>query len=250
MFPRLLQYLKPLGSRGGVSSSPGLHFGQGIPAPPHEHACAPVHGLSGWFSQTQPQSSQTSISWFASARPGLSFHSTSRITLRRFIRSSECTTSLLSSTASRRSTVRFASPRYSPKMRLASSTARMMVSWSGLFMTVTQLHESGDQDWRQIFVPVWCCGFMSRRLSRPVAHSIHSRVGLIKPARLGRASHQAWMASGRTRIIDPSPASGSAGHRPPLPCRERPRRRTLPQRRRRGRPRRPLSVVFRACSPG
>ena len=27
-------------------------------------------------------------------------------------------------------------PRYSPKMRLASSTARMMVSWSGLFITV------------------------------------------------------------------------------------------------------------------
>jgi hypothetical protein len=65
-------------------------------------------------------------------------HSTNRITLRRFIRSSASTTSFLSSTASRRSTVRVASRRpgsmYSPRMRLASSTARMTVSWSGLFM--------------------------------------------------------------------------------------------------------------------
>jgi len=51
------------------------------------------------------------------------YHSTSRITLRRFIRSSACTRSLLSSTASRRSTVRFASPRYSPKMRLVLNGA-------------------------------------------------------------------------------------------------------------------------------
>jgi len=45
-----------------------------------------------------------------------------------------------------------------------------------------------NQDWRQIFVPVWRCGFMSRRLSRPVARSVHSRVGLVKPARLGPAT--------------------------------------------------------------
>jgi hypothetical protein len=51
----------------------------------------------------------------ASARRSPSFHSTSRITLRRLIRSSACTTSLLSSTASRRSTVRFESPRYPPR---------------------------------------------------------------------------------------------------------------------------------------
>ena len=30
--------------RGGVSSSLGLHIGQGIPAPLHEHECAPNHG--------------------------------------------------------------------------------------------------------------------------------------------------------------------------------------------------------------
>src|SRR2546429_7364546 len=90
------------------------------------------------------------------------YHSTSRITLRRFMRSRACTTSLLSSTASRRSTVCFASPRYSPKMRLASSTARMMVSWSGLFMTVRQLHEIGNQDGGRISFPfgaaVLCLG--------------------------------------------------------------------------------------------
>ncbi len=59
-------------------------------------------------------------------------HSTNRITRRRFIRSSARTISGLSSTASRRSTVRVASrgpgSMYSPKMRLASSTARMSVS--------------------------------------------------------------------------------------------------------------------------
>jgi hypothetical protein len=60
----------------------------------------------------------------------------------------------------------------------------------GIVHDSTQLHESGNQDWRQIFVPVWRCGFMSRRLSRPVARSVHSRVGLIKPARLGPASHE------------------------------------------------------------
>jgi len=59
-------------------------------------------------------------------------HSTSRITLRRFIRSRACTTSFLSSTARRCSTVRAASRGpgsiYSPRMRLASSTARISVS--------------------------------------------------------------------------------------------------------------------------
>jgi hypothetical protein len=110
-----------------------------------------------------------------------SFHSTSRITLRRFIRSRACTTSLLSSTASRRSTVRFASPRYSPKMRLASSTARMMVSWSGLFMTVRQLHEIRIQDGGRIFVPVWRCGFMSRRLTRQSRVLSYSRVDSLSP---------------------------------------------------------------------
>src|SRR5438477_7506721 len=31
----------------------------GAPAPPQLHACGPVHGWSGWFSQTQPVSSQS-----------------------------------------------------------------------------------------------------------------------------------------------------------------------------------------------
>ena len=60
------------------------------------------------------------------------FHSTSRITRRRFIRSRACTTSFLSSTARRCSTVRVASRGpgsiNSPRMRLASSTARISVS--------------------------------------------------------------------------------------------------------------------------
>src|SRR3984893_7163402 len=50
---------------------------------------------------------------------------------RRFIRSRACTTSFLSSTAKRCSTVRVTSRGpsiYSPRMRLASSTARMSVS--------------------------------------------------------------------------------------------------------------------------
>src|SRR5258708_30702354 len=63
-------------------------------------------------------------------------HSTNRITLRRLIRSSACTTSFRSSTASSRSTVRVASrgpgSMYSPKIRLASSTARISVPWSGV----------------------------------------------------------------------------------------------------------------------
>jgi len=79
-------------------------------------------------------------------------------------------------------------PRYSLKMLLASSTARMMVSWSGLFMTVRQLHEIRIQDGGRIFVPVWRCGFMSRRLTRQSRVLSYSRVGLIKPAWLGPAT--------------------------------------------------------------
>jgi hypothetical protein len=45
--------LKPGGIRGGVSSSLGLHSGQGMPAPPHWQACGPPQGGSGWSSQTQ-----------------------------------------------------------------------------------------------------------------------------------------------------------------------------------------------------
>jgi hypothetical protein len=48
------------------------------------------------------------LAW-ASRVSGALDHSTSRIARRRFIRSSACTTSFLSSTASRRSTVSFAS---------------------------------------------------------------------------------------------------------------------------------------------
>ena len=134
------------------------------------------------------------------------YHSTSRITLRRFIRSRACTTSLLSSTASRRSTVRFASPRYSPKMRLASSTARMMVSWSGLFMTVRQLYEIGIQDGGRIFL--WRCGFMSRKLNATVARSVYSRVGLIKPARLCSLRKTSGHLRLQTLSPDTLPAAG------------------------------------------
>ena len=42
----------------------------------------------------------------------------------------------------------------------------------GIVHDGTQLHESGNQDWRRIFVPVSRCGFMSRRLSLPVARSV------------------------------------------------------------------------------
>ena len=131
-------------------------------------------------------SRSASISWFRSVRR--SFHSTSRITLRRFIRSRACTTSLLSSTASRRSTVRFASPRYSPKMRLASSTARMMVSWSGLFMTVRNSTKAARLETN--FRSRLAVRFYVSEANAAVARSVHSRVGLIKPARLGPASHE------------------------------------------------------------
>jgi hypothetical protein len=84
----------------------------------------------------------------------IGFHSTSRITLRRFIRSRACTTSFLSSTARRCSTVLVASrgPRsiYSPRMRLASSTARISVSWSGLFMTARNSTEGESSGGRRI----------------------------------------------------------------------------------------------------
>jgi phage-related protein len=73
----------------------------------------------------------------AGARPAafnswIRLHSTSRITLRRLIRSRACTTSFLSSMPKSPSTVRVASRGpgsiYSPRRRLASSTARMSVS--------------------------------------------------------------------------------------------------------------------------
>jgi hypothetical protein len=37
--------LNPFGSRGGSSSPDGLHFGHGIPAPPHWQACGPSTAL-------------------------------------------------------------------------------------------------------------------------------------------------------------------------------------------------------------
>ena len=115
-------------------------------------------------------------------------HSTNRITRRLFIRSSAWTISGLSSTASRRSTVRAASRGYSPKMRLASSTARASVSWSGLFITVRNSTKPGFKIGGGIFVPLWRCGFLSRRLSRRVARYVNSRVGASRPpARLGPA---------------------------------------------------------------
>jgi hypothetical protein len=36
----------------------------------------------------------------------------------------------------------------------------------GIVHDRTQLHKSGNQDGGRIFVPVWRCGYMSRRLSR------------------------------------------------------------------------------------
>jgi hypothetical protein len=51
--------LKPFGSRGAAPSRVWLHQGHGAPAPRHPQACSPSHGLSGWFSQTDPQASQT-----------------------------------------------------------------------------------------------------------------------------------------------------------------------------------------------
>ena len=154
-----------------------------------------------------------SISWFRSVRRKIIrgpdamrlsplYHSTSRITLRRFIRSRACTTSLLSSTASRRSTVRFASPRYSPKMRLASSTARMMVSWSGLFMTVPNSTKAGIKTGGkfsfQFGAAVLCLG----DYRDPSCILSYSRVGLIKPARLGPASHEhGWRRAAPESLI-------------------------------------------------
>jgi hypothetical protein len=63
--------------RGRGSSSFALHRGHGSPAPPLVQARSPWNGLSEWFSQTQPQSSQTKH--FMVSRRSLSFHSTSRI---------------------------------------------------------------------------------------------------------------------------------------------------------------------------
>ena len=58
---------------------------------------------------------------------------------------------------------------------------------------------------------------MSRRLSRLVARSVHSRVELIKPARLGPAPPEqgarplSMAGVGPHLIIDSSPASGVRG---------------------------------------
>jgi hypothetical protein len=49
---------KACGGRG-VPSSAGLQSRQGMPARPQVQACSPSNGLSGWFSQTQPQSSHS-----------------------------------------------------------------------------------------------------------------------------------------------------------------------------------------------
>jgi hypothetical protein len=43
----------PAGGRGDCLRSVGLHFGQGIPAPPQLQACSPAQGVSGWFSHTR-----------------------------------------------------------------------------------------------------------------------------------------------------------------------------------------------------
>jgi hypothetical protein len=55
---RLLSSSGVKGSRGSSWPSARLQLGQGMPAPPHTQACGPCQGLSGGFSQTQPQSSQ------------------------------------------------------------------------------------------------------------------------------------------------------------------------------------------------
>ncbi len=86
---------------------------------------------------------------------GLFIHSTNRITLRRFVRSSACTTSFLSSSISKRSTVRIAScgpgSINSLRMRLPSSMARMSMrmSWSGLFISVRNFLDAANlPNWR------------------------------------------------------------------------------------------------------
>jgi hypothetical protein len=49
---------KPSGMRGTSPSPAALQAGQGAPAPPQLQARGPSQGRSGWFSQTQPRSSQ------------------------------------------------------------------------------------------------------------------------------------------------------------------------------------------------
>jgi hypothetical protein len=123
----------------------------------------------------------------------IGFHSTSRITLRRFIRSRACTTSFLSSTARRRSTVRVASrgpgSMYSPRMRLASSRARRTVSWSGLFMTPRNSLELGFKVKEEFSFPLAVrfnapeAVAISRALSRqprPVSVKAPARLGLAR----------------------------------------------------------------------
>jgi hypothetical protein len=129
------------------------------------------------------------------------YHSTSRITLRRFIRSRACTTSLLSSTASRRSTVRAASRGYSPKMRLASSTARASVSWSGLFITARNSTKPGFKIGGGIFVPLWALRFfVSEAIATSRALCPQPRRGLQTPARLGPAPPEHGWRRGRISL--------------------------------------------------
>ena len=51
--------LKPPVIRGAAPSLVELQTGQGAPAAPQGQACWPSQGLSGWTSQTHPQSSQS-----------------------------------------------------------------------------------------------------------------------------------------------------------------------------------------------
>jgi hypothetical protein len=103
--------------------------------------CQPAP-YKGCFSNSQlSAAAEAATAWACSAQAHN--HSTSRITLRCFIRSRACTTSFLSSTANRLCTVRAASrcpgSMYSPRMRLASSIARKSVSWSGVLTRPTPL---------------------------------------------------------------------------------------------------------------
>jgi len=54
-----VSFLKPSGSRGTSSSPLILQLRQGMPALPQGQACSPSQGLSGWFSHTHPQPSQS-----------------------------------------------------------------------------------------------------------------------------------------------------------------------------------------------
>ena len=118
-----------------------------------------------------------------------------------FGQSSACRTSFLSSTANGRSTARVASrgpgSMYSPRMRLASSTARISVSWSGLFITA-RLNRIGIQDWDGILVPPWRCNFMSRRLSSSRALCPQAASDSLSPARFRPDVRPCKATSGRS----------------------------------------------------